>query len=251
MDHYYQDDLCTIYHADSRDILPTLTGFDVAITSPPYNLNTRINTQRNYVSRQCVPTEFSSKYDGFQDNMHPDEYLQFTSQVLQACLEAADAVCWNIQLATGNKPALAGLLGEFAHVFKEMIIWDKGHAQPAMKDRTLNSAFEMILVFDCIDPRTRQFTEAQFQRGTTSNIWRIPPTRSSSEHGATFPLALVHKCLDLFTPTATVLDPFMGTGTTLVATKARGQKSVGIETNEKYCEQAAKRLSQQVMVFDA
>jgi site-specific DNA-methyltransferase (adenine-specific) len=43
----------------------------------------------------------------------------------------------------------------------------------------------------------------------------------------------------------------MGTGTTLVATKARGQKSVGIETNEKYCEQAAKRLSQQVMVFDA
>jgi site-specific DNA-methyltransferase (adenine-specific) len=108
----------------------------------------------------------------------------------------------------------------------------------------------MILVFDCIDPRTRQFTEAQFQRGTTSNIWRIPPTRNS-EHGATYPLALVHKCLDLFTPTATVLDPFMGTGTTLIATKARGQKSVGIETNEKYCEQAAKRLSQQVMVFDA
>jgi site-specific DNA-methyltransferase (adenine-specific) len=256
---YYEDDLCTIYHGDCRDILPTLTqrnaqnpyGFDVVITSPPHNLNTRVNLERDYISRQCVETDFSSKYDGFNDNMHPNEYLQFTTQVLKMCLEAADSVCWNIQLATGNKPALAGLLGEFAHVFKEMVIWDKGHGQPAMNAQTLNSAFEMILIFDAFDPRVRQFPSAQFDRGTVSNIWRVPPTRGLGDHGATFPTALVSKCLDMFSPTASVIDPFMGTGTTLVTAKARGQRAVGIETNEKYCELAATRLSQGVLIFDA
>jgi DNA modification methylase len=71
------------------------------------------------------------------------------------------------------------------------------------------------------------------------------------DHPTQKPLALMHECLVRY-PVETggsIIDPFMGSGTTLVAAKDMGYPAIGIEIEEKYCEIAAKRLSQEVFDF--
>lgn len=67
------------------------------------------------------------------------------------------------------------------------------------------------------------------------------------EHPTQKPLSLMHWCLGFLPNARLILDPFMGSGTTLVAAKDLGRKAIGIEIDEKYCEMAAKRLGQEVL----
>jgi DNA modification methylase len=68
-------------------------------------------------------------------------------------------------------------------------------------------------------------------------------------HPAEKPLALMSWCLTLAGDVASVVDPFMGSGTTLVACKMAGIRAVGIEINEEYCQKAVERLRQGVLPF--
>jgi site-specific DNA-methyltransferase (adenine-specific) len=231
-----------IFHGDSRDILPHLKG-DLVVTSPPYNLNLRVNTKRQFIPRQCIPEEFSTKYNTYSDALQPEEYLELLYEVLSLSLTTCNRACWNMQVTTGSKWAMASLLGTFADSFKELVVWDKGHGQPAMKDRTLNSAFELVMVFDTTDPRTRQFPVTGFDRGTRANIWRLPRARKSDGHKATFPESLVEHCIDLYKDSQVIIDPFMGVGTTLKVAKKLGLQAIGIELDELYCEMAANELA--------
>ena len=72
----------------------------------------------------------------------------------------------------------------------------------------------------------------------------LPRSSFGNEHPTQKPLALMLWCLGFFPKAQTVLDPFMGSGTTLVACKQLGRHCIGIEIEESYCEIAAKRLSQ-------
>jgi len=167
--------------------------------------------------------------------------------VISECLLATDMVFWNIQMVTGNKPAVFRLMGKYCESFKEMAIWDKGHAQPAMKDATMNSAYEMIWIMTNSDPQTRQMPNCDFSRGGMDNIWKFKETKTTyKNHGATFPRELVRRCLQIHN-SESVLDPFMGSGTTLRACKDLGRRGIGIEISENYCEIAAERLRQGVL----
>jgi site-specific DNA-methyltransferase (adenine-specific) len=68
-------------------------------------------------------------------------------------------------------------------------------------------------------------------------------------HPTQKPLAVILWCLSFFPDAQTILDPFMGSGTTLRAAKDLGRKAIGIEIEERYCEIAAKRMAQEVLAL--
>ncbi|KKK91995.1 hypothetical protein LCGC14_2707320, partial [marine sediment metagenome] len=150
------------------------------------------------------------------------------------------------------KEALFKLIGNYGSKIKEVIIWDKEHAEPAIMHKVLNSQFELILIFDKHNARQRLFYEAQFGRGVLSNIWKISKSNEGiKDHGATFPTKLIEVIINNFSLKGnTILDPFMGTGTALMSAKLLNRKAIGIEIEEKYCEIAVKRLSQEVFEFN-
>ena len=82
------------------------------------------------------------------------------------------------------------------------------------------------------------------------DLSRAMALQDGKQHATQKPLALMKWCLSLFPEAKSVLDPFLGSGTTLVAAKAMGLTGIGIEEHEPYCEIAAKRLSQEVFNFD-
>lgn len=74
------------------------------------------------------------------------------------------------------------------------------------------------------------------------DVWREP--QEPSEHPAPFPEGLPARAIETTGP-GLVIDPFAGSGTTLVAAKAAGVRAIGIEKSERYCEMAVKRLAQE------
>ena len=223
--------------------------FDLCITSPPYNMNLRVNSKKDaYCSRQIVK-EISTKYESFDDNLPMDEYEGFLDMTIEALICFSKVTFFNIQMITGNKPALFRVLGKYADYIKELIIWDKGRAQPAIGEGVLNSQFELIIVFS-EDSITRAFDSAKFERGTLSNLWGIPTQKSpNNTHRASFPVELVNQILEGF-DAKTVFDPFMGTGTTAIAAHYYGCDFVGCEIDKNYFIEAEKRIERETAQID-
>lgn len=202
-------------------------GFaDACITSPPYNMNIRINAKGDgYCSRQIVK-EASTKYKTYPDNLAMDEYEEMLVSAITESVRVAEISFFNIQQITGNKPSLYRALGRVAHLLKETIIWDKTRAQPAINDKTLNSEFEFIFVFGS-NPIARRFDSATFERGSESNVWRFNPhSASEKDNLACFPRWIPEKIIKTFVPNPSVIiDPFVGSGTTGVAAANHGCSS--------------------------
>jgi site-specific DNA-methyltransferase (adenine-specific) len=105
------------------------------------------------------------------------------------------------------------------------LVWDKGQREFSLADAELAWTSEQRA--------TRVFN---YSRGKAVQDGKQHPTQK--------PEALMAWVLGMFSDSQTILDPFLGSGTTLVAAKRLGRRCVGIEREERYCEIAAQRLSQ-------
>lgn len=217
---------------------------DCVITSPPYNAH-MIFTNGEMKPRK---DNVLKKYQEFTDDLSPQEYFEWSKKVLNELLRVCKGqIFYNIQLLSGNKLALLKLFGEFADKIKEVIIWDKINAEPAIQDGVLNSGYEFVIVFDKNDPVRRSFTNAKFPRGTEKNIFRLGKnTENESSNAACFPVSLPKKFILNFTKeNDLVFDPFMGSGTTARAAMDMKRNFLGAEISAEYCEMWRRRLLQQ------
>ena len=237
-----------IYNCDCLEGMRQMpdNSVDCVITSPPYNYNLRIH-YGEYGGRSVNDHNKYGKM--FKDDMPMEEYFKWQRDCITEMLRISKGIVfYNIQMLTGNKVALCQILGHFAEKVKEIIIWDKINAEPAMHEGVLNSMYEFVIVFDKNDAIARQFKVANFERGKLANMLRINKNtnRSDINHSAIFPLLLPQTFIHYFTPDdATILDPFMGSGTTAIAAIKEKRHFVGFELNKEYFDKAAKRIDRE------
>lgn len=237
-------ELNTVYNEDCLATMARMPDnfVDLVFTSPPYNMNLRIRNGK-YCSRQIVK-EFSTKYDGFDDNLPINDFHRLHSKILSELLRVSKITFYNIQIVTGSKLAFFKMIGEFAPYLKDIIVWDKKHGQPAMQTNVMNRRTELILVFEKDGAISRQFKKCNFDRGTLDDIWQIGKGKKvAKNHGATFPLELADKVIKNFTTAGDVVyDPFTGSGTTLLSAKQNECSYIGSEITKKYYDFSVERL---------
>ena len=246
---YYDRDGIQIFCGDALEVMPTIetNSCQLTVTSPPYNLRLRL-VKGKYAFRNDTD-HFTNKYQSFDDALTIEEYYEFHLKALLDMMRISGLVFWNIQIVTGSKEAVFRIMGDLSRELKDIIVWDKGSGEPAMSKGVINRSTEMILVFESPASPGRMFRRFSFERGTMPDMWRLGRANNPAEHAATFPLALPYRAITGWTrPGDVVLDPFMGTGTTLLAARQAGRRAIGIELSEAYCQLAVQRLSQQTLL---
>ena len=215
MKPYYEDGSVTIYHGDCREILPSIEA-DVLLTDPPYGTQfSKLNPKGGYGRRQNAglgPEGFTIANDSTTDVR--DEVLALWPPDSPALLFGS--------------PRLPDPPGEW----NDRLVWDK--KRPGMNGGPWRYRHETIYV------------RGEWVRISDASVSIIVAYPEQSEHIHAKPLALMSRLVGA-APEGTILDPFMGSGTTLRAAKDLGRKAIGIELEERYCEIAAERCSQEVL----
>lgn len=220
---YYQDDHATIYHGDALDILPTLdaASAQAVVTDPPYVLGagSSIKSRTSYLDAMNSATWFAAWY-------------RMADRVL-----AEDGSLWTFA-NWRTLPVVLRAAAEAGLDVTSAAVWDKQWISTG-GPRSLRSSYELCVLIP--QPRFRVVN-----RGAP-DVWRIQGS-SHKPHGhpAEKPVALLSHVLTLAAvpPGALVVDPFMGSGTTLAAARPLGVRVIGIEADERWCEVAARRLAE-------
>ena len=210
---------------------------DMAFTSPPYNAGKSEALSGNTHT-------IDNKYNEYNDNQKQSDYLDLLIGFTNNAILHSEYLICNIQSLAGNKIALIEYLYNYRDNFIDVAIWDKGHGAPAMAENVMTSAWEYMFFISSKEKASRAIPNAKF-RGTVPNIYRGKPNRNnefSSVHAATFPIDLPEWALQFTKENNIILDQFLGTGTTMVASHQLNRKCYGMELDPKYCQVIVDRM---------
>jgi DNA modification methylase len=240
---YYEQSGIVIYHGDCREVLPTLGPVDHVITDPPYEADAHSKGRRvkrlgvealdkwAYIDRKGTPRYESLPFapiDEATRSFVAAEFGRLARRWVLVFCQAEAAHVWEREMVSGGLTR------------RRWCVWVKPGAQPQFSGDRPGVGYETIVACHA---RGR----SKWNGGGTVGVFEHPRPngRGGYAHPTTKPDQLMAELIALFTdPGDVVLDAFAGGGSTLVAAKRLGRKAVGIETNEAYCEAAAKRLAQ-------
>lgn len=250
MTPYYEDRFVCLYHGDClevmADLAPSWEGFDLVFTSPPYNLggksNGNLRASRPRSETRWGKVAIAEGYGAHGDDLPWPAYVAWQQDVLRACwaLIADDgAIFYNHKPLIRDKELRLPLECNPGLPLRQIVTWDRssgfnfnlGHYCPIS---------EWILVL-----AKRDWHLKNWHASKSTDIWRVD-FEQHTPHPAPFPVALPAKAIET-TGARRVFDPFAGWATTLLAAKMAGAQAVGIEIEERFCEMAATRLSQETL----
>ena len=217
---YYEDDFVTLYHGDCREVTAWLEA-DVLVTDPPYGVkwagHRGAYRKSGWVAGRATPIA------GDADAAARDEVLE----------------------AWGDRPAV--IFGSWRvarpSATRARLIWHKAGMAPGPLNAAFMSQDEEIYVLGDGEWRKSSPPLRSVLRTTESRAAAV-----AEGHPTPKPVGLMETLIDRCPP-GVIADPFAGSGSTLVAAKQLGRKAIGIELEERYCEIAARRLSQGVLDF--
>lgn len=222
---YYDDGTCVIYHGDCEDVLPGVLPLgSVIVSDPPYG----IHLATNYAERgrdALAACKDHAPVFGDAEPFDPGWLLDL-----------------GVPLVLFGANHYAARLPSSASWF----VWDKLDGLTSDREIGFNDQADVELIWTNLSGPARLLRQ-RWMGAMKSGEDAATPRRHPTEK----PVELMRRLIGVCPPLADIVDPFMGSGTTLRAAKDLGRRAIGIEIEERYCEIAAKRLAQEVLDFGA
>ena len=244
---FYVEELVKIYNGDAEAEMSKMDdgSVDLVVTSPPYNLKN--STGWGLKGKDKNPTFWkkafeedglANGYEDHDDNMPHAEYVEWQRACLtqmMRLLSPRGAIFYNHKWRVQK-----GLIQDRADIMegfpvRQILIWQRTGGFNFNKGYFLPT-YEVIYLI------CRKDFKLNPKANGLGDVWKINQTRNIP-HPAPMPYELAHRIVKS-SPAGVVLDPFAGSGTTLLAARDEGIQSVGIEISKKYCEVAVERLEE-------
>lgn len=212
------------------DLLMDGRKADICFTSPPYNLNGSVDNKNNK----------KKMYVNSDDNL--DEYTNLLSDFTAISLKKTRFTFVNLQGLSNNQKDIFRYVGNLVETLKDVFIWNKKNAPPNIQKGSFGTKFEYIFCFSKDNHKGRNFP-CNWQ-GKYFNVIDCETNNGQQEteiHRAGFPIALPIWILEKMDFAKSLYEPFLGTGTTLIACEKTNRKCYGMEIDPHYCDVIVKR----------
>ena len=250
----FQTDGCELRLGDFKESLDDVTNVDLILTSPPYNIGSKHPMKLTNRRNGGYDSKSWGSIEGYPDALPEDQYQEQQKELLEWCLHRLSpdgVIIYNhkVRHKCGRmilpEKWILPLESEGKLIIRDQVVWDHGSTHnhcPAYV--CVQSERLYVLCRPGAKPyfRNLDFYWKKSPLKDVGDVWLILPDRKN-KHNAPFPECLARQCIRMWSrPGSLVVDPYSGSGTTMLACIREDRKFVGSEMQKKYFDQSVVRI---------